>query len=123
MAAWISLSEAFMPRPAILSMVACHPARSWRREMERSNSWHWAQSFSISALPGPAGSCASAVAARRRLMLNREAERIKSAVIGAEIDLTAAAGEAAAVDEGGDRLAAVPEGRAARAVERVEHRI
>src|ERR1022692_4019512 len=44
-------------------MVACHPARSCRRETERSTSWHCAQSFWVSALPGPSGSCAHAPAA------------------------------------------------------------
>src|SRR5580765_1388841 len=72
MAAVISVGVAFMPRPAILSTVDCQAARSWRRETERSISWHWAQSFSTSDLPGPAGSWAKAdTAAKKNAPTNR----------------------------------------------------
>src|SRR4051812_6862162 len=104
-------------------MVACQAARSWRGAMERSSSWHWEQSFSVSALPGPGGSWAKAAAAKRsriaatgecrqecrhgklkacsteRLVLDREAEGIEHPIMSTKIQLRAASGEAAAVGD------------------------
>src|SRR5689334_10454316 len=96
--------------------------------MERSSSWHWEQTFSVSALPVPAGSWAKAGAASRTatahiLMFNREAEAIERSVVSAEEYLRAAAGEAAvARDERGDRLAAIPEFLPGCAVEGIQDR-
>src|SRR6476619_5321782 len=95
--------------------------------MERSISWHVPQIFSVSALPGPAGSWAKADApnrdaAARSLVLNRKTERIKCSVMCSQIDLRGAAGDSAVPgEEAGNGLAAVPELLAGRAVERIQH--
>src|SRR4051812_36077683 len=119
----MSLSDALAPRFTILSTVDCQPALSWRREMERSSSWHCEQTFSVSALPVASGSWAKAVAPKRSatarsLVFNRETETINRSIVSAEEHLRAAAGEASvARDKRGDHLPTIPQFLARRAVE------
>src|SRR2546422_2921395 len=47
-----------MPKATILVKVLFQPSRSWRSDTDRATSWHCLHSFSVSARPGPSGSCA-----------------------------------------------------------------